>query len=306
MKYRYRWRSRRPRIELRSQLHGPMNPARPIVQFVSCAALCALATTLSECTGPQSSLGIGGLMPQHVATGSVTFGYTGSRQHFEVPAGVTQIVVTVSGASGAGGHRARGGKGGVVRATLPVSSGEVLALFVGGEGASGSAGSGGAGGFNGGARGGGGLASGRGGDGGGGASDIREGGNALADRIVVAGGGGGGGGFAPYFPGSGGAGGGLVGGSGSTNGSRGGPDGHGGSGGSQSSGGTGGKGAHRYGFPHGRRGKDGSLGKGGAGGGNTQFVGGGGGSSYIEAAATHVKNKQGTAETGNGQIVISW
>jgi hypothetical protein len=46
----------------------------------------------------------------------------------------------------------------------------------------------------------------------------------------------------------------------------------------------------------------GSLGTSGGGGGG----GGGGASSFVERSATHVKNKQGAAPSGNGQIVISW
>jgi hypothetical protein len=34
--------------------------------------------------------------------------------------------------------------------------------------------------------------------------------------------------------------------------------------------------------------------------------GGGGASSFIETNATHVKNLQGAAPSGNGKIVISW
>jgi hypothetical protein len=36
------------------------------------------------------------------------------------------------------------------------------------------------------------------------------------------------------------------------------------------------------------------------------FAAGGGGSSFIENAAVHLKNAQGGAAPGNGQIVISW
>lgn len=118
-----------------------------------------------------------------------------------VPTGVTHVTIVASGASGpygATGHYCTviGRLGGVVKATIPVTPGETLAVFVGGEGTigapCGSQYGNGSGAFNGGGDGG---VSGYGydGDGGGGASDVREGGCALSNRILVAGGGGGGG-----------------------------------------------------------------------------------------------------------------
>jgi len=104
------------------------------------------------------------------------------------------------------------GAGGSVKATIPVTPGEKLAIFVGGYGAT-------AGGFNGGGTGGSTGGSGGNGGGGGGASDVRQGGDRLANRVVVAGGGGG-----------------SIGGAGGGNCYRGGPDGCGGDGGPQSAG----------------------------------------------------------------------
>lgn len=75
-------------------------------------------------------------------TSKKTFHYTGAAQTFVVPAKVTELTVTASGASGASGgpssnYGAPGGNGGVVRATIPVTSGETLAVCVGGSGSSG-------------------------------------------------------------------------------------------------------------------------------------------------------------------------
>jgi len=147
---------------------------------------------------------------------------------FEVPAGVTCVDVVVAGAAGGRGQdfdeligspptpgsEGDGGNGGSLggepglggrtSAELIVTPGEVLQVNVGGVGTDATGdrrngeapeaydsaeggGSGGIGGFNGGGYGG------SGGGGGGGASDIRQGGTALDDRVVVGAGGGGGG-----------------------------------------------------------------------------------------------------------------
>jgi hypothetical protein len=67
--------------------------------------------------------------------GKATFAYTGTKQSFKVPAGVTQVTIAASGASGAAGYGfgynkygAPGGLGGRVKATIPVTSGERLAI----------------------------------------------------------------------------------------------------------------------------------------------------------------------------------
>jgi len=149
-----------------------------------------------------------------------TFDYTGAMQTFVVPAGVTEVQFDVKGAEGGdvlgvtvgwGGTTtidADAGNGGRVTGLLPVTPGETLYLFVGGEGVL----------LDGGYNGGGDAASCGGSEviasGGGGASDIRQGGTSFADRTVVAGGGGGaaGNGAAGYRSADGtGAGGGLVG-----------------------------------------------------------------------------------------------
>lgn len=111
---------------------------------------------------------------------SVDFAATGSEQTWTVPAGVTSVDVTLCGAQGASNDGTRGGLGAQVDAVLAVTPGEQLVITVGG------AGSGANGGFNGGGDGGP-----TNGVGGGGATDVRQGGTALSDRVLVAGGGGG-------------------------------------------------------------------------------------------------------------------
>ncbi|HLY02889.1 MAG TPA: hypothetical protein VKR56_10420 [Candidatus Cybelea sp.] len=274
-----------------------------------------------------------------------TFHYTGAKQSFKVPSGVTHVTITAYGASGAPGgsyfegFAASGGPGGMVTATIPVTPGELLAIFVGGSGL--------LGGFNGG--------------GGGtsqycldhhkycyavgaGASDVRQGGDQLANRVVVAAGGGGGGTDGYYCSGksncyqlNGGAGGsgggreGVSGRGGDLDNTRGGS---GGSGGTQSTGGKGGAGGGRScggfegrlgrggigGFVRDRCGGAGGgggggyYGAGGGGGGKGHLGsgdfgpggGGGGGSSFAESGASHVKMTDGANKKANGSIVILW
>jgi len=109
------------------------------------------------------------------------FGFTGAEQVFVVPDDKTSIDVMLQGAQGGTNDPRILNYGGVLSATLAVTPGESLALFVGGQPADES------GGYNGGG------AGDDGGRGGGGATDIRRGGTTLAHRILVAGGGGGGG-----------------------------------------------------------------------------------------------------------------
>jgi hypothetical protein len=295
------------------------------------AAVCAF---LSGCASSQSAVNpTVGARP--LTLQSMTFNYTGGNQTFTVPSGVKKITITANGASGGAGYgffseySAPGGLGGRTKATIPVHSGETLTVVVGGNGADG--------GFNGG-----GLGEAYGSDEtfgtGGGASDVREGGDKLRDRVVIGAGGGGGGGAGSCLfttcgyveGGPGGDGGGLEGQSGASG--PGPSGGTGGAGGTQSAGGAGGAGAFHC---HGGRGKKGLGGAaaapcrggfgggggggyygGGAGGGgkvhgtSTSLYGGaggggGGGSSFAEATATHVH--LGTVTSyGNGVIVISW
>jgi len=212
-----------------------------------------------------------------------------------VPAGVSSISVEAIGAKGANGNGAgifgsgggAAGRGGKVVATLSVTAGTTLHIFVGNTGTNAS------GGYNGGGNG-----RQNGGDfggGGGGATDIRIGGTALSDRILVAGGGGGGG-VSPFL-GLGGYGGGLTGSNG------------GGSGGSQSSGGSGnasgslGTGGNAGGSNLGAGGGGGYYG----GGGTENFLGGGGGSSFTDPIlCSNVLHTQGSNNVGAGSLTISY
>ena len=118
---------------------------------------------------------------------TTTFNFTGSVQTFTVPPCVGSIQIEVSGARGQGGN---GGNGGYSKGLLSVIPGQVYNVYVGGQN-----------GYNGG------------GNGwansprnGGGASDVRFGGTALANRIIVAGGGGSSSGDGNYTGGTGGGG----------------------------------------------------------------------------------------------------
>lgn len=108
----------------------------------------------------------------------ITFSFSGAYETWTVPSWVDSITVEVSGAQGGSGGSA-GGYGGKVSGQLVVRPDTNLYIFVGGQN-----------GWNGGGAAGTGL-SGNPAFVGGGASDIRESGTALINRIVVGGGGGG-------------------------------------------------------------------------------------------------------------------
>ncbi len=194
---------------------------------------------------------------------SVTFNYTGAMQTWTVPPCVTSINVIVAGAKGGGNT---GGNGARISATLNVTPGQVLNIYAGGQGGCGNS----SGGWNGGGTG---WASSPANSaynscGGGGASDIRIGGTALANRVIVAGGGGG----------KSGGSGNVAGGAANCNNGAAGTStfGAGGGGGTQTSGGT--AGAPWAGTPPG--GSSGTLGIGGQGGFWQTASGGGGGGGY--------------------------
>jgi len=230
-----------------------------------------------------------------------TFSFTGGEQLYTVPAGVTSVQVDARGAQG-GNNTYRtppsgGANGGRVVATLSVTPGEVLRVYVGGTAGNGTTTQ--QGGYNGGGTGAVGNYFGQPysdvqGGGGGGASDVRRGGSALANRVVVAGGGGG----AGFF--GGGGGGDLTGGNappapagitGTLS----------GTGGSQTAGGS-------QSAILGQGGSAANVGGGGGGGyyggGAGGYMGGGGGSSYTDPAATGVAHTQGF-QSGNGQVIIT-
>lgn len=235
---------------------------------------------------------------------AVNFSYTGAQQTWVVPAGVTQVSVQVWGAQGGSSYdcdpaiQEDGGLGGMAQGTLNVTPGQTLYIYVGGKPTDPGNVTPKPGGFNGGGDGG------EYGAGGGGASDIRVGGTALTDRVVVAGGGGGGNTGCPEH-GVGGAGGGLVGGDGI--GDRGNTP---GGGGTQSAGGTAGESS-------GDVAQAGQLGLGGSspfyhfagggggyyGGGSAYGAGGGGGSSYVGGLSGGTTTAG--VQTGAGAITIT-
>lgn len=215
-----------------------------------------------------------------------------------------------------------GPRGGYATGNYTLTSGQTLYLYVGGQGAgSTSQKTAIAGGFNGGGIGYNGDANARAASGGG-ASDIRIGGNALSNRVIVAGAGGGG----RYFPGygmqAGGHGGGTLGGngdSGGVNSGKGGTQSAGGAGGQN--GGTAGSGTsgnggngvsllHEYGSSGGG---GGYFGGGGAGvgftpGGGSGYVGGVT-ASTITAGDASMPNPAGgnmVGRSGNGYIRITY
>ncbi|MFA7274350.1 MAG: T9SS type A sorting domain-containing protein [Crocinitomicaceae bacterium] len=280
------------------------------------------------------ALSILGVFGATFAQSPQTFSYTGSMQSFTIPPCVSSITISAGGASGANGQASTspagtGANGAIVIGTLPVTTGDVLNIYVGG------AGSAAAGGFNGGGAG----SSSAGG--GGGASDIRLNGTALSNRVLVAGGGGGGG-NGGCFGTTIGAGNGGVGGNGN------------GSNGTNSTAGGGGFGAigsvaggHGIGCAgyQGNDGTNGTSGVGGSGGlgtnlcstyptsgggGGGGFVGGGGGgagaagttgcsfndtgagaggaggSNYTDPTISSVTILNGGAPAGNGTVVITY
>ena len=242
------------------------NLARVALSIGPAALFAACGGSPSLIGAPGATSEVGDSLPYHE-----TFHYTGSEQSFTVPAGVTQLTVVALGARG-GGTEARA-HGGRVYAVIPVTPGERLAVFVGGEGSRTS------GGFNGGGNAGGSaydcycL-----GYGGGGASDIRQGGDKLRDRVLVVGGGGGGGGKGNDY---------------------------------STHGGTGGKGGGSSGLA----GEPGQRGAGGGGGGGgsgcfycgTPGGGGGGGSSYVESSAIKFRTWSGwNSAKDSGLVVFSW
>jgi subtilisin-like proprotein convertase family protein len=241
--------------------------------------------------------------------GQADFAFTGGEQQFVVPQGVFSVHIAAFGAEGGAasnnvafcaGAPDLPGLGGHAEGDLAVSPGDVLSVFVGGAG-----GAGDAPGFNGG---GGSCPDATTCGSGGGASDVRAGGNGLANRVIVAGAGGG----AEYSCGAngGGAGGGLEGG----NGLGGDTPTSDGLGGTQLAGGAGGPGAPGVG-------QNGALGQGGAaeadsihgGGGGGGYYGGGGGgtdghggggSSYVGGVSNGVTNSG--VQSGNGVVTITW
>jgi hypothetical protein len=259
------------------------------------------------------------------------FTFTGGSQSWSVPSGIGTVMAEVQGAKGG---RSDGGLGGRLKGLITVTPGETLNVYVGGQGqdpvtftCSGSVPAVLVGGFNGGGSGGRasdsfGCPSGttyRLGASGGGATDIRRGGTALANRVIVAGGGGGG-----YGPGGSGNGAG-DGGNGFSVGQPAWPDNTKGFGGTTTAGGAagggiwagtagalgvGGNGAFPSVFgdnPGVPGGGGGGLYGGGGGGANSNFGSGGsggGGSGFITGGVFEISSLG--YRQGNGIALLSW
>lgn len=257
------------------------------------------------------------------STATFTYSYTGTMQSWTVPAGVYSVNIKTWGAQGYPGSAA-GGLGGYATGDLAVTPGQVLYIFVGGQG-----------GYNGGGTGGLGQNGTYGGNGGG-ASDVRTGGTALSNRVIVAGGGGGGGrngtweACQPSPAGAGGSGGGSAGTDGYSSSCNCAGGGTGGGAGTLVSGGY--AGSHtgactRAGWTAGTSGSVGVggvgststyTGSGGAGGGGGGFFGGGaggngsdttpgggGGGGSSNTDGTTNASKESGVRSGDGQIIIS-
>jgi hypothetical protein len=312
-------------------------------KFSCTLSISVAAALLSACGGSSVPIRAGDIASGNTGApkNTKTFHYTGKKQTFIVPTGVTRLTVVARGGEGGGfAYYPSGntpGFPGRVYAIIRVRPGDKLYVFVGGSGTRGGFNGGGAGGSR---KGSGGTYA---GNPGGGASDVRVGGDALTDRIIVAAGGGGAGeAVNTYGYGYGGNGGGLTGQSGSGDtGSR--VDGGGGSGGTQSQGGSGGAGGTDYSSYslRGRPGGNGALGLGGSGGNaasdresaggggggggyyggggggggagaysiryDGQGGGGGGGSSYVEPSAIKSHMWTGWSKTkGDGIVIFNW
>jgi hypothetical protein len=297
---------------------APVEAQSPTPTATATATTGPTATpTATPTTGPTATSTATPTVTPTPVTGSQIFDYTGAEQQFVVPTGVTSVTIQAFGAQG--GTLANGvntsGSGGSVTATIPVTPGETLFVYVGGQGVAASSGVPGVGGFNGGGSGGGAPTTGV-GAGGGGGSDVRQGGNGLNNRVVVAGGGGGGSvtwsgwdggypdGMSGVYPGDGGGG-------TQTSGGAGGSGIEGGNAGTAGTFGVGGTGGSTNGVGIGGGGGGGGYYGGGGGGADDNLVtapdgvGGGGGSGFVIPTATNLSSQDGV-RTGNGQVIISW
>jgi hypothetical protein len=271
-------------------MHRPF--LRPITQWLRALGVAAAGLALVA--------GALVVLPSLAAasTTTVSFSYTGSAQSWTVPAGVSSITVDMAGGAGAGYPTlGPGGSGGRVQGSVVVSPGEVLEVYVGGEGEFFAGGVNGSSGEYGGGSGAAGRGNGDGAGGGGAASALVI---ASGTPLAIAAGGGGGTEYAGVDGGAdggltgGAGGGGYLGGAGGTQSSGGAGNGNGGAGAicaqNDCSGGGGGGGGYY----------------GGNGGGNdpgdNTDGGGGGGSSLVPAGGTTTAGY----ESGNGYVDITY
>ncbi|MCC6600291.1 MAG: hypothetical protein IT223_06415 [Crocinitomicaceae bacterium] len=298
------------------------NPSSPTSTFTGIGGNSyVLEWTISNACGSSSSqvnISFSTYIP-----GSQNFTSPGGPYSFTVPQGVTSLTLECWGAQG----NNSGGNGGYAKGVLSVTPGSQLNVFVGGQNGTNGGGTGGSG------------------ANGGGMSDVRQGGVALGDMILVAGGGGGsypsngiggagGGGDAcsngagggrglayvyqsPSYSGpgyngtcnSGGAGGngygGFAGGGGGGGLSSGGSGGFGSAGQSGTMGLGGNFGSNGNCTPDGGGGGGGYYGGGGGANGQCQAGGGGGGSSWAAPALTQL-SFTGGVQSGDGKVTITW
>jgi hypothetical protein len=243
---------------------------------------------LTACAGQNGAIVNANRVPSGNDTAQqVVFHFTGIVQTFQVPSGVEKVTII---AKGAGTPAARGG---LVKATITVDAGDSLSITVGGAPKARQ------GGYNGGGDGGacgeqdGCLLRGAGGAG---ASDVRRGGSALEDRVVVAGGAGGRGGPGMYHGGAGGDGGGVTGAHGDNGvpvGSRNGSYGH------VAAGGGAGGATQRRGGTRGAAGKSGYI-PGSPGSAGTLAIGGRGANNFCQICSVTYSLMAGGAGGGGG------
>jgi hypothetical protein len=106
--------------------------------FVAAALLAGCAGTVPSPSAPSSD----------PPGGSRTFHYTGTRQTFRVPSGVSALRITAYGSSGDGKrHGAAGGPGATVTATIAVKPKQSLIVYVGSQSSTGGFNGGGGGGL---------------------------------------------------------------------------------------------------------------------------------------------------------------
>lgn len=258
---------------------------------IDCAGVCGGTSVIDECDVCYD--------PEFDGITVQQFDFTGGSQSFTVPAGVDSLFVEVYGAQGgaSGGCNANdtqddGGLGGFASGNILVAEGDVLYIYVGGQG-----------GLNGGAGWNGGGVGGQFAGGGGGASDIRTQLGFNSSRIIVAGGGGGGSYGCGADYGSGGNGGGLNGDAGVAllGGNAG------GGGGPVSGGAAGSAPSGSGGFGNGGGSPQTHVAGGGGGwygGGAAYQAGGGGGASYINGVLDG--STESGVHTGNGIVRITY
>ena len=116
--------------------------------YYQCVVSCSGSTASSSpaealyisCTPSASSWD--GVFP----SGSSSFSYTGGLQSFTIPAGVSSLSISATGAQGGNSSSYSGGHGAIMAGTFSVTSGHVLKILVGQQGLTGGGNAGGGGG----------------------------------------------------------------------------------------------------------------------------------------------------------------